>query len=90
MCLRVELATGELYVLPYQHFVAAHLSRTKEFDLLKIGFSTHEISIEGAKLRELAMALSELSIGFIAEVPSRYQRAADGSAITAIHVALVE
>jgi len=90
MCLRVELATGELYVLPYQHFVAAHLSRTNEFDLLKISFSTHEISIEGAKLRELAIALSELSIGFIAEVPSRYQRAVDGLAITAIHVALVE
>jgi hypothetical protein len=89
-CLRVELASGEIYVLPYQHFVAAHLSRANGVDRLNISFSTHEISIEGAKLRELAIALSELSVAFMAEVPARYQRSTSGSAITAIHVALVE
>lgn len=89
-CLRIELESGEIYVLPYQHFVAAHLSRSNDAESLKISFSTHEVSIEGSKLRELALALSDLVLASIAEVPLRYQKSASGTKIIAIRVAAVE
>lgn len=89
-CLRIELESGEIYVLPYQHFIAAHLSRSNDAELLKISFSTHEVSIGGSKLRELALALSDLAMASIAEVPVRYQRATSGTKIMDIRVAAVE
>lgn len=89
-CLRIELESGEIYVLPYQHFVAAHLSRSNDAESIKISFSTHEVSIEGSKLRELALALSDLALASITEVPVRYQRATSGTTITTIRVAVVE
>jgi hypothetical protein len=89
-CLRVELASGEIYVLPYQHFVAAHLVRTSDSESLRIQFSTHDVSIEGTRLRELTLALNDLSVASIAETPTRYQATQCASVITHIQVTAVE
>jgi hypothetical protein len=90
VCLRVELASGEIFVLPYQHFVAAHLVRTTDSESLRISFSSYDVSIEGTALRELALALNDLSVASIEETPPRYKARPGGSAITAIRVTPVE
>jgi hypothetical protein len=87
-CLRVELGSGEIYVLPYQHFVAARLAA--DGDSLTIEFSTHDVQIEGKRLREIALALRELSVAWVAEAPVRYQGLTSATLITAIRVAATE
>jgi hypothetical protein len=88
-CLRLELASGEIYVMPYPHFIAAHLCRAGDGERLKISFSTHEIAIDGDHLRELVIALSDVSVAVISEMPARYQKSI-GSRIASICVALAE
>lgn len=72
-CLRVETKADDAFIFPYQQFLGAHHTRQGEVDSLIISFSTHEITISGRQLDELALALQELSIVWIKTIPERYR-----------------
>lgn len=71
-CLRVE-RKSDAFIFPYQQFLGAHHTRQGEVDSLIISFSTHEITISGRQLDEVALALQELAIVWIKTIPERYR-----------------
>lgn len=70
--LRVEMADGALLILPYPHLGFAKLSSDESSETLLLSFSSHEVTILGRKLRDLALAVQKLSADWIREVPKRY------------------
>lgn len=72
--LRVELADGTFLILPYPHLGFAKLSSDEAAETLLLTFSSHEITIVGRKLRDLALAVQKLSADWIREVPKRYSQ----------------
>lgn len=91
-CLRVEIAPDDTFIFPYQQFLGAHHTRQGEADKLTISFSTHEITVSGRQLDELAAALQDLSIGWIKTIPARYRESSEneGGWIMQIDVKPVE
>ena len=73
-CLRIELENGELHILPYNHLIAAHLSKAANgTEILRITFSSHEVEIEGHNLRDLVLVIQDFAIKWLRPVPERYQ-----------------
>lgn len=91
-CLRVEAKPDEAFIFPYQQFLGAHHTRQGEADSLVISFSTHEITVSGRQLDELALALQDVSIVWIKTIPTRYRELPEkeGAWITEIDVKTVE
>lgn len=87
-CLRVEVAVNDAFIFPYQQFLGAHHTREGEAETLIISFSTHEVTISGRELGEIAFALNDLSIDWIKAVPARYAGLPenDGAWITRLEV----
>ena len=72
-CLRIELESGELHILPYNHFITAHLAKAGDgTETLRITFSSHEIQIEGHNLRDLVLGIQDFAIKWLRAVPEKY------------------
>lgn len=86
--LRVDLADDCCFVFPYAHLLFAALQREADDELLRIGFTTHEVSVRGRNLRALALAVQKLSLDWIREMPPRYEGLAvpDGAFVAKIEV----
>lgn len=91
-CLLVKTRRGEVFLLPYQQFVGAHLKEGAGKEILIIAFSSHRLTIEGHYLEEIVSALQEFSVGWISPTPTRYQRLRDGfsAAVAKIQIEEVE
>lgn len=77
-CLRIETCEGETFILPYQHFVLAHLQRQSADEILTISFASHQLRLEGRHLEEILAALQEYGVDWIASTPARYETLAEG------------
>lgn len=88
----MEPTPEQTFLFPYQLFLGAHHTRQQESETLVISFSTHEITVSGRELSEIASALQELAVDWIKAVPARYGRlpGTDGTWITKIDVKAVE
>ncbi len=71
-CLLVKTHPGEVFLLPYQQFVGAHLKEGAGKEILIIAFSSHRLTIEGHHLDEIVSALQEFSVEWISPTPTRY------------------
>ena len=81
-CLRIEMSDGEMHLFAYQNFVAAMLTRgTSDGQTLRITFASHDIEIAGRNLRELLLALQELSVKWVRPAAERYHELAGESGI---------
>ncbi len=91
-CLRVELASGEMHLFSYHHFVAASLRGDAGAELLRISFSSHELDVEGRGLRELLLGLQDFAVKWLRTAPERYRHLPAGTdgMITAIRITAVE
>jgi hypothetical protein len=91
-CLRLELSTGEVLLLPYAHFSSARHHAGNDGEILQITFSTHGLTIKGRDLRQIAAAFQNFSVQSIIELSPRYRnlREISGPLITSIQVAAVE
>ena len=58
-CLRVELADGTFFVLPYQHLVCVRFEPGTD-ETINITISGHEVKITGKNLRELGLGVSKV------------------------------
>ncbi len=72
-CLRIDIGADEVFIFPYQQFLGAQHTRQPESETLIISFSSHEITVSGWKLSEIASALQDLSIAWIKTIPARYR-----------------
>jgi hypothetical protein len=78
-CLRVEMRPGEVFLLPYQQFVLAHLQQEDGKDVLGISFSSHQLTLEGRHLDEIISALQDFAVDWLSPTPARYRSLRDES-----------
>ena len=89
--LRVEVKSGNFFVFPVSHFLSAEFTQDDKGDVLKLVFTTHEVTISGQHLREVALALQKLAVEWIKEIAPKYAKLAEPNAavILSIEVAAV-
>ena len=79
ICLRVELPTTRIFLLPLDQFVFAEMESDGKEQLLHLSFATHEIAVRGNALRRIETALHRLELSFITPLPVKYHSlVADG------------
>jgi hypothetical protein len=85
---RVEVRPDEVFIFPYQQLFFAHLIHIPAGAILKITFSTHEISVAGNRLEKLVGALQEFAVDWIRPLPARYRDLGESNepVITSIEV----
>jgi hypothetical protein len=71
-CLRVEISTGRIYLLPLDQFAFAEFDTDGKEQLLHLSFATHEIMVRGHALRRIETALHRLELSFITTLPTKY------------------
>ena len=89
-CLRLEPATGELHIFPFQHLVTASLVRSGDSETLRLVLSNNEIEIIGRNLRELLLALQDFAVKWVRTAPERYQTLAVGDAAMVSSIRITE
>ena len=91
-CLCIEADAGGTFFFPYQHFVGAHHHIGKDVETLRIMFSSHEVTLSGQRLGEIAMALQDLCVDWIKQLPERYRQLTDatGASVIQIEVRAIE
>ena len=89
--LRVELKSGGFFVFPVSHFLSAEFTHGDKGDMLKLLFTTHEVTISGQHLREVGLALQKLAVEWIKEIAPKYAKLAEpnSAVILSIEVAAV-
>jgi hypothetical protein len=71
-CLRIEMQTGRIYLLPLDQFAFAEMDSDGKEQLLRLSFATHEIMVRGHALRRIETALHRLELSFITPLPAKY------------------
>ena len=92
-CLRIELESGEIHLLPYNHLITARLTLgTGGSESLQITFSAHEVQIAGHNLRDLLHGIQDFAIKWLRAVPEKYGAVVPNreGVITSIRVSVVE
>ena len=85
-CLRVELADGTFFALPYQHLVCVGFEPGTD-DTINLTIARHEVKITGKNLRELALAFQRFTVDWVRELSARYSQAEmEGVCIASIKV----
>lgn len=84
--LRIELRSGHTHLLPYMHWVHAHLEKVDGKEELSIQFSSHEVRIEGQNLRDCLLELQASNVELLREIPEHIRPIANGVAIESITV----
>ena len=87
--LRVELKSGDFFVFPVSHFLCAEFTRGDKGDVLKLVFTTHEITIRGLHLREVALALQKLAVEWIKEIAPKYAKLAEPNTAVILSIEVV-
>jgi hypothetical protein len=88
-CLRVELADGTFFVLPYQHLVCVRFEPGAD-EAINITISGHEVKITGKNLRELALAFQKFTVDWVKELPRRYVGVANGEGVHIASIAVTK
>lgn len=77
---RIELHSGKIFILPVSHFLSAEFMSEKDGDILVVTFSTHQATLRGRRLREVALAFQKLAVELIKEIAPKYAPLADPKA----------
>ena len=88
-CLRVELADGIFFVLPYQHLVCVRFAPGTD-DTIHVTIARHEVKITGKNLRELTLAFQKLSVEWVREFPARFAATANREGVHIASIAVTE
>jgi hypothetical protein len=71
-CLRVEMTTTRLLVLPLDQFVFAELDSDGKEQKLRLVFATHEILVSGHVLRRIETAICRLELSGLMKLAEKY------------------
>ena len=78
-CLRIEMPTGRIFLLPLDQLAFAEMESDGKEQLLHLSFAMHEIMVRGNTLRRIETALHRLELSFITPLPAKYHSlVADG------------
>lgn len=75
--LRIELRSGKTFLLPYGHWVFAHIQKVDGSEELTISFVSHDVRVEGENLRELLLELQASNVELLREIPNGAQQLSD-------------
>ena len=67
--LRIELNPDHAYLLPFDQFVHAEVTREDGAQHLRLAFATHEVVIRGHGLKRLIAALQRQELAFLTLLP---------------------
>jgi hypothetical protein len=85
----VKLKRGEVYLLPYSSLISAHFAPETggdKHDLLDLTFASHDVTVTGFKLDEIASELQNMTCHCIWETNSANAAFTDKAAIVEITV----
>ncbi|MGA2255286.1 MAG: hypothetical protein ABSG53_11540 [Thermoguttaceae bacterium] len=88
-CLRVELADGTFFVLPYQHLGCVRFEPGTD-DTVNVIIASHEVKITGKNLRDLALAFQKFTVDCVKELPKRFVAAANGQGVHIASIAVTK
>ena len=88
-CLRVELADGTFFVLPYQHLVCVGFEPGTD-DTINVTIASHEVKITGKNLRELALAFQKFTVDWVKQWPAGSVAAASGEGVHIASIAVTK
>jgi hypothetical protein len=71
--LRVELSSHESLVLPHEHFMYSELKAGAEYDMLKLFFMNHEVSLTGYGLRRVESAMQTRDLAWVTARSARHR-----------------
>lgn len=70
--LRVEDSTGEIWMLPWHHFIFGHHRAAGDREQLVLMFVAHEVALRGLNLTELVPEVVSQSIAWLRAAPGKY------------------
>jgi hypothetical protein len=70
--LRIELHTGQTWLLPYAHWFHVNLRKLESTERLSIRFASHDVQIEGFHLREVLLELQANNVEVVRELPPQF------------------
>ena len=88
-CLRVELADGTFFVLPYQHLICVGFEPGTD-DTINVTIAQHEVKIRGKKLRELALAFQKFTVDWVKQWPAGSVAGASGDGVHIASIAVTK
>jgi hypothetical protein len=88
-CLRVELADGSFFVLPYQHLICVGFEPGTD-DTINVTIAQHEVKITGKKLRELALAFQKFTVDWVKQWPAGSVTGAGGEGVHIASIAVTK
>ena len=88
-CLRVELANGTFFALPYQHLGCVRFEPGTD-ETINVTISGHKVKITGQRLRELGLAFQKLAVDWVKELPARYATTLNREDVYIVSIAVTE
>jgi hypothetical protein len=88
-CLRVELANGTFFALPYQRLGCVRFEPGTD-ETINVTISGHEVKITGQRLRELGLAFQKLAVDWVKELPARYATTSNREDVYIVSIAVTE
>jgi hypothetical protein len=88
-CLRVELANGTFFALPYQHLGCVRFEPGND-ETVNVTISGHKVKITGQHLRELGLAFQKLAVDWVKELPVRYATTSNREDVYIVSIAVTE
>lgn len=74
--LRIEDSGGEIWMLPWHHFIFGHHREAGERERLVLTFVAHEVTLRGLNFAELIPEVVNQSIEWLRAVPGKYVKSA--------------
>lgn len=74
--LKVEAAADQSFILPFEQFLFSELKTDGTDQLLKLSFSTHEVSLRGNGLKRLESAVHRMELASVSALPERFKSTA--------------
>jgi hypothetical protein len=65
--------SGESWVLPWAHFVAARYNSSNEEETLELSFAGHTVVASGRNFRRILDDLASFRIGWLRDLPTEYE-----------------
>ena len=77
--LSIQAESGELWVLPWSHFVSARHTADGNGERLALLFANHEVDLHGARLASLVPEIAAFRLDSLRSLPAKYEPQGDAT-----------
>jgi hypothetical protein len=77
--LSIHTESGELWVLPWSHFVSARLIAGGNGERLMLLFANHEVELNGVRLASLVPEIAGFRLDSLRSLPAKYEPQGDAT-----------